>query len=121
MKNSESTETYLKEIYRISKTHEHVRSIDIANKLNVTKASINGAVKKLVKEGYLNHQPYGLIFLTDKGIEKAQGLCSKQEIITKYLMETLYLDKINAFEEACKIEHVISQDMVEKMKEIYGL
>jgi len=65
VKFSESTETYLKEIYRLSKTDEHVRSIDVASKLNVSKASVNGAVK------------------------------------------------------ACKIEHVISQAMVEKMKESY--
>ncbi len=62
VKFSESTETYLKEIYRLSKTDEHVRSIDVASKLNVSKASVNGAVKKLAKEGYLNHRPYGLIF-----------------------------------------------------------
>ena len=119
MKFSESTETYLKEIFRISQTADCVRSIDVANKLGVTKASVNRAVKKLSKEGYLKHVPYGLIFLTDTGSKKAQELCSKQELITKYLMKTLFLEKTTAFKEACKIEHVIGQITINKIKEVF--
>jgi DtxR family Mn-dependent transcriptional regulator len=119
MKISESIETYLKQIFFISQMSEWVRSIDVASNLNVSKASVNRAVKKLSEEGYINHQPYGQIFLTDIGKKKAEELCLKQEIVAQYLMKTLFLDEAFAFEEACKIEHVISQRLVKRIKEVF--
>lgn len=119
MKFSESIETYLKEIYRLSESLDCVRSIDVANRLKVSKASVNRAVKKLSKEGYIDHKPYGLIFLTKTGAKKAQDICLRQELITKYLMKTLNIDNETAYEEACKIEHVISHRITMKIQELY--
>tara|TARA_B100000965_G_C19088129_1_gene539362 strand:+ start:104 stop:466 length:363 start_codon:yes stop_codon:yes gene_type:complete len=119
MKFSESIETYLKEIYRLSETNDCVRSIDVANRLKVSKASVNRAVKKLCKEGYIDHQPYGLIFITETGTKKAQDICLRQEIITKYLTKTLGIDNETAFAEACKIEHVVSHKIIMMIKELY--
>lgn len=118
MKFSESSETYLKEIFRISQTAECVRCTDVADRLNVSAASVNRAVKLLSREKYLEHKAYGLIFLTDAGRKKAQELCLNQEIITKYLMKTLSLNRTTAFNEACKIEHVVSPSLIKKMKEL---
>ncbi len=119
MEFTESSETYLKEIFRISETSDCVRCTDVADKLKVTMSSVNRAVRILSAEGYLKHEPYGLIFLTEAGIKKAGELCSSQETITKYLMKTLFVDRATAFDEACKIEHFISPEIVNRMKELF--
>lgn len=63
------------------------------------------------------HVPYKHIDLTDEGRRKGLELCKRQEIITTYLMSTLLVDRATAFKEACKLEHVISPEIIVKMNE----
>lgn len=113
---TESIETYLKEIYSLSQINVCVLAIDIAHRLSVSKASVNRAVKILSKEKYISHKKYGHIYLTVSGKQKAQELCRRQEIIAIHLINTLRIDKKTAFDEACKLEHVISPMIVAKMR-----
>ncbi len=117
MKYSESVEMYLKEIYRLSIKGPEIRATDVANALEVSKSSVNRAVKKLCREGLLNHATYGHIEITSKGAKKARQICEKQEIIADYLVSKLYIDPQLAMEEACRLEHVVGAVVIDKMKE----
>ena len=117
MKYSESVEMYLKEIYRLSKKDPQIRATDVANALGVSKSSVNRAVKKLSREGLLNHAIYGHIEMTAKGAGKARKICEKQKIIAEYLVTALDVDPQLAMEEACKLEHVVGAVVIDKMKE----
>lgn len=117
MEYSESAEMYLKEIYRLSKKAPQIRLTDVANTLNVSKASTNHAVKRLCKEGLLRHATYGLIELTGQGTEMARRICEKQEVIAAFLVAKLKIDPLYATKEACKLEHVVSAVVIQKMKQ----
>ena len=117
MKYSESVEMYLKEIYRLSMKGPEIRATDVANALEVSKSSVNRAVKKLYREGLLNHATYGHIEITAKGARKARQICEKQKVIADYLVSKLYIDPQLAMEEACRLEHVVGAAVIDKMKE----
>ena len=117
MKYSESVEMYLKEIYRLSIKGPEIRATDVAIALGVSKSSVNRAVKKLCREGLLNHATYGHIDITEKGTRKAQQICEKQKIIADYLITKLSIDTQLAMAEACKMEHVVGDVVIDKMKE----
>jgi Mn-dependent DtxR family transcriptional regulator len=109
---------YLKEIYRLSKKNPQIRLTDVANTLSVSKASTNHAVKRLCKEGLLRHATYGLIELTGPGVETARAICEKQKIIVDFLVAKLEIDPLLAAKEACKLEHVVSATVIQKMKQV---
>ena len=117
MKYSESVEMYLKEIYRLSIKGPEIRATDVAIALGVSKSSVNRAVKKLSREGLLNHATYGHIEITTKGTQKARAICEKQEIIVEYLVTALDVGPQLAMAEACKMEHVVGTVVIDKMKE----
>ena len=116
MKIKESAENYLEAILMIKKEKGFVRSIDIANELNFTKASVSVAMKHFRQEGYVIIDTDGGITLTDKGAQIANSIFERHNIIAKALM-ALGVDKDTAFEDSCKIEHDISQQSFEKIKE----
>ena len=116
MEYSESVEMYLKEIYRLSMKGPEIRATDVANALGVSKSSVNRAVKKLTREGLLNHATYGHIEITTEGARKAQQIFEKQKIIAGYLVTALDVDPQLAMKEACRLEHVIGATVINKMK-----
>ncbi len=116
MEYSESTEMYLKEIYRLSIKGPEIRATDVANALRVSKSSVNRAVKKLSKEGLLNHATYGHIEITREGAKKARNICEKQKIIADYLVSKLSIDPKLAMEEACRLEHVVGAAVIDRMR-----
>ena len=118
MKYSESVEMYLKEIYRLSIKGPEIRATDVAIALGVSKSSVNRAVKKLSREGLLNHATYGHIEITTKGTQKARAICEKQEIIVEYLVTALDVGPQLAMAEACKMEHVVGAVVIGKMNEV---
>lgn len=85
--------------------------------MNVTKASANDAVRKLKDLGYVEHEPYGQIFLTDPGKKIALVVYEKHCMISRFLKMTLGVSLETAEEDACAIEHVISDETFEKIKE----
>lgn len=116
MKIQESAENYLETIYVLKKRNSSVRSIDVANELGFSKASISVAMKNLREEGYVVTEPDGSLNLTEKGIEIAERVYERHEVIAGALM-ALGVDKDTAYSDSCKIEHHISDKSVEKIKQ----
>ena len=118
MKILESAENYLETIHMLKKNNGSVRSIDVANELGFTKASVSVAMKNFREEGYIIVSEDGFISLTDKGLEIALRVYERHEILARALM-AIGVDKDTAYEDACKIEHHISDISVEKIKEYF--
>lgn len=116
MKIKESAENYLETILMIKKEKGCVRSIDIANHLGFSKPSVSVAMKAFREEGYVTVDIDGNISLTEKGIKIANKVYERHEIIAKALMG-LGVSKEAAYEDSCKIEHDISEETFEKIKE----
>lgn len=113
----ESGENYLETILILQNKNGSVRSIDIATELDYTKASISRAMSILKKSGYITMETGGNIHLTEIGKEKANQIYERHRLITKFLMASLDIDEDIAVSDACRIEHVISQESFDKIKE----
>ena len=112
----ESGENYLETILILQNKLGFVRSIDIANELDFTKPSISRAVSILKRADYITMQENGQILLTEKGLQKANEIYDRHKIITRYLILSLGVTKETADHDACRIEHIISQETFEKIK-----
>ncbi len=112
----ESGENYLETILMLKKKNGHVRSIDIANELKVTKPSVSVAMKNFREEGFITIDKDGGISLTEKGLLIAERMYERHGIIAKALMH-LGVCEETAFSDSCKIEHHISEESFEKIKE----
>ncbi len=115
MKIHESAEDYLESILILKSRLGNVRSIDIANYFDYSKASISVAMKNLRVSGYINVDEKGYISLTEKGSEIADKMYERHTILTKWLV-SLGVDENTALEDACRIEHVISDESFEAIK-----
>ena len=115
MKIKESAENYLEAILMIKKEKGCVRSIDIANELGFTKPSVSVAMKHFREENYITTDTDGCIFLTEKGLKIAESIYERHQVIAKALM-TIGVDEKTAYSDGCKIEHDISQQTFEKIK-----
>lgn len=116
MKTSESNEMYLEVILKLERQNESVRSVDIANELGYSKPSVSRAVGVLKEAGCIEHESYGKIVLTDKGRRTAMKMMQRHETITEFLKTTLKIDAQTAEEDACRIEHIISQKTADAIK-----
>ena len=114
----ESGENYLETILILQKRNGHVRSIDIANELNFTKASVSRAMSILKKDNYINMEPGGNIVLTELGIQKASAVLERHIILTKFISEVLKVNPEIAEKDACRIEHIISPETFAGIKNI---
>lgn len=115
MKVQESMEDYLETIYLLEKQTGYVRSIDIATALGFSKPSISNAMKKLKANGYIEMEDRGSIKLTEKGKAQAMGTYERHCVISEILMG-FGVSKKAALEDACRIEHVISEETFLGMK-----
>ncbi len=116
MQIKESAENYLEAILAIKRKKGTVRSIDVANHLNVTKPSVSVAMKSFREEGYIHVDANGEITLTEKGTTIAEKIFERHQVIAKALM-ALGVDEETAYNDSCKIEHDISNQTFEKLKE----
>ena len=112
----ESGENYLETILILHKRQGYVRSIDIANELSFSKPSISRAVGILKEGGYITVEQSGNIVLTEKGFAKASAVLERHQLITQFLQKTLGIDEALAEQDACRIEHVISNETFERIK-----
>ncbi|MBR5307608.1 MAG: metal-dependent transcriptional regulator [Clostridia bacterium] len=112
----ESAENYLETIYMLNKQRGFARSIDISNELGVSKPSVSVAMKNFREAGYIETDPDGKITLTKKGLEVAERVYERHQVVAKALI-ALGVDEETAFEDSCKIEHDISQKTFEKIKD----
>ena len=119
MKIKESAENYLETVLMLKNKNGHVRSIDVANELGFTKPSVSVAMKNFREEGYVVIDADGGIQLTDKGLEIAERVFERHGVVAQALM-LIGVDEETAYEDSCKIEHDISQQTFEKLKEFIG-
>ena len=115
MKTHESEEMYLETILLLRQKMASVRSVDIVEELGYAKSSVSRAVNLLLKKGFIAIDGAGDITLTEVGHKKAAGIYERHRVITKALME-VGADKELAETNACRIEHVISDEMFELLK-----
>ena len=113
----ESGENYLETILILKDRNGTVRSVDIANELGYTKPSVCRAVKLLVERGFIFMQPGGELILTDLGIEKANAIYERHKTLSYLLHEIIGVSKGAADHDACRIEHVISNESFDKIRE----
>ena len=116
MRIKESAENYLETILMLKNKNGSVRSIDIANELSYTKASVSVAMKSFREEGYVTVDKVGNISLTEKGVLIAEKMYERHKIIAKALM-ALGVSEETAYKDSCKIEHDISTESFEKIKD----
>lgn len=116
MKIKESAENYLETILMLKNKNGYVRSIDVANELSFTKASVSVAMKAFREEEYITVDENGGINLTEKGLKIAESVYERHNVIAKALM-MLGVDEKTAYADSCKIEHNISETSVKKIKE----
>ena len=115
MKRFESTEDYLEKILQLKDVKEEVHAVDIAREMSFAKASVSEAMNKLKDQGYIEVGEKGVITLTPKGLEIAEKTLEKHLILTKMLM-ALGVDEKTAMEDACRMEHDISDKTWEIIK-----
>ncbi len=113
----ESGEMYLETIYVLKNNNGSVRSIDVAKKLNFSKPSVSRGIGILKKDGYVIVDKNGYLDLTEKGLIKAKGVFEKHRYLTMFLMETAKVPKELAEEDACRIEHIISEGTFQGIKD----
>ena len=112
----ESGENYLETILLLQKKLGCVRSIDIANKLDYSKPSVSRAMGILKKQDYITMDKSGFIELTDKGLQKAREIYERHTLIQEFLIETLGVEPDIAEQDACRIEHDISPESFQAIK-----
>ena len=115
MRLQESGEMYLETIYVLSKTLPFVRSIDVSEHLGYSKPSVSRAVGLLKNGGFITVGENGELILTEQGIEVAATMFDRHTIITRCLT-ALGVSEETAAEDACKIEHVISEESFNAIK-----
>ena len=116
-KLSSSNEDYLEAIFQLGGATQAVRSVDLAAKLDVSKASVNKAINNLKSAGFVEQPHYGDISLTKEGVLYARRVQSRHEMLTQFLVEVLGIDPERAGEEACEMEHAISDETLDRWQD----
>lgn len=115
MSLQESGEMYLETIYVLSQKYKDVRSIDVGEYMGYSKPSVSRAMSILKRDGYVVADALGHLKLTESGYEVAHKIYERHTVISKYL-EALGVNNVVAAEDACKIEHVISDESFQAIK-----
>lgn len=118
MKIGESAENYLETILILKLRGVKVRSIDVAKELNFSKPSVSRAVGILKEDGFIVVEPDGEILFTEKGDKKAKNVYDRHCTLRDFFI-SLGVDAETAQDDACRIEHVISQVTFDKIKELH--
>lgn len=112
-----ANEDYLECIVRIEreeKQTEGVRSVDIATRLDVSKASVNKAIAALKAQGLVEQSHYGKVMLTDRGREIGSAVWYRHRLLRTFLVQELGVDFECADQEACMMEHALSEDTMNR-------
>ena len=119
MELQESGEMYLETILILKNRFGYVRSIDIANEMGVSKPSVSRAVGLLKDNGYITFDPNGMILLTDTGRAVAEKIYDRHQVLTRYFID-IGVSEETASKDACKIEHIISDETFDILKKKLG-
>lgn len=111
----ESGEMYLETIYVLYQRKPEVRSIDVAEEMGFSKPSVSRGVSILKRDGYLTVDTNGYLELTDAGVDLAKKIYERHTVLTEHLVRLGVREEVAAAD-ACKIEHVISDETLECIK-----
>lgn len=116
MRTKESQEMYLETIFHLKKKNERVKSINVAEELGYSRASVSRGIHLLIKSNYITLSKEGIISFTDEGYKLACSISERHETLTLALT-MLGVDIEEAEKNACRIEHVISDKVFNQIKE----
>lgn len=114
-KISASLEDYLETIYEIIEEKQGVKAVEISRRLGVSRSSVTEALKNLADKKLVNYGRYDIISLTPTGEKVAQKVQLRHRVLYEFFVEILGLDREEAEENACRIEHVISEDVLKRL------
>lgn len=112
---SANMEDYLEAIYHISLKKQAARAKDISERLKVNNSSVTGALRSLSEKGLVNYAPYDIITLTSKGEQLAREVVRRHETLKDFFIKILLLEADEAEEASCKIEHSISNKIIDRV------
>ena len=110
-----SAEDYLEAMLMLKEERGYIRSIDVADKLGVTKPSVSYATKRLRENGYISMDPAGMIVLLEPGLEIAERIYERHKLLTEILVY-LGVSPETAREDACKVEHDLSVETFDAIR-----
>jgi DtxR family Mn-dependent transcriptional regulator len=110
-----SVEDYLKAIYDLSQNEKPVSTTEISRTLKVAPASVTEMLKKLAEKGYIAHSPYHGTRLTNTGRQIAEKIVRKHRLLERFLHDVLKIDKVKVHDQACGMEHSLSDDAAESL------
>lgn len=110
-----SLEDYLEAIYNIIEEKQGVKAVEISRKLNVKRSSVTEALKNLADKKLVNYGRYDVISLTPQGINVAKKVSERHKILYNFFEKVLGITSDEAQENACKIEHVVSENVLKRM------
>ncbi len=112
----ESGEMYLETILLLTRENANIRSIDVAKELDFSKSSVSRAIGLLKEDDYISISPEGFIELTQKGLVKAENIYDKHTLLARFFKDVIKVSPKVAEEDACKIEHFISDETFNCLK-----
>ncbi|MCK5192856.1 MAG: metal-dependent transcriptional regulator [Desulfobulbaceae bacterium] len=112
---SESLEDYLEVILKLEQAQKVARAKDIAEKMNVQRGSVTGALKNLKEKKLINYEPYSFITLTPKGKKLAREITRRHAVLKDFLFNVLQIDTETAEATACRMEHAIDKKTLERL------
>ena len=117
---SSSLEDYLEAIFEIYTQKNGVKAIDISKKLGVGRSSVTEALKTLAQKHLVNYSRYGVLSLTAAGEEAAKNVIERHKTLYNFFKNTLNLDENEAQENACRVEHVLSEKAFQALINFVG-
>ena len=112
-----SLEDYLEAIYNLENNNQTIKPVDISKMFNISRASVTEALKKLANKGLINYGRYEMLSLTEQGLSMAQNIVSKHKILQDFFEFELGLSTEEASLNACRIEHVITDNAYQRISE----
>jgi len=120
MEITETTEEYLETIYKLQKKDGRARTKDLVRLLNVVPGSVTNTIERLEREGYITHEPYKGVKLTEKGEKLALQVVRRHRLSERLLTDILHIEWDKVHDAACRLEHTFTIDLAKKIEKVLG-
>ncbi len=110
-----SLEDYLEAIFHVAAEKGAARAKDISKRMKVNSSSVTGALRALAERGLVNYAPYDLVTLTPEGMGVAEDVIRRHEVLRDFFVKVLAVDEAEGEEGACKMEHAVSRNILERL------
>ncbi len=117
---SNQAEEYLEAIYRLERKLGFARTMDLSKELGVVPGSITNTIENLEKKGFIIHEPYKGVKLTENGQKIASGILRRHRLAERLLTDLLHLDWSEVHDPACKLEHAFSPEILKQLEKVLG-